>query len=652
MAIRPGKRSPRADTRSADCGALEELEGAEGLRATAEDTPMKGRDPSAAPKTCGKSRGTEAWFSLSFRLFERIGYADFHLKPGILVLGRARLGNSGRAEWLPPDGGPRPLVALRRGGRQNPRVKNNYDFDVAVIGSGFGGSVSALRLTEKGYRVAVLEMGRRWRPEDFAVSNWNVRKFLWMPRLKLFGIQQITLLKGLFILHGAGVGGGSLVYANTLPLPPDEAFADPHWPKGVDWKAKLKSHYEEARRMLGAVRAPKIFDGDLMLKEAVEEETGRGATFRTHEVAVFTGEEGVSVPDPYFGGEGPHRTGCTYCGSCMTGCRVGAKNTLDKNYLYLAEKKGCTVLPETRVDDVRPIGEAPLGGFELELSKSTAWFFRRRRSLKVKEVVFSAGTIGTTRLLLACKARGSLRNLSPALGDFVRTNSEALVGVLAPTADRDFSHGLAITSGIDADEHTHMEIVRYGRGQDFMGTMVTHLTSGEPPWPRWLRWLGGMVRHPIQSIRAHDFRDWARRTLIVLVMQPIGSWVRMRLAWRPWGQVLKSEFSGGRRPPTYLPIANRIATRLAGKVHGAPGNLLLEVLNNRASTAHILGGAIMANDPSNGVCDAQGRVFGYEGLYVADGSLVPANLGVNPALTITALSEHVMSGIAAKKESR
>jgi cholesterol oxidase len=230
----------------------------------------------------------------------------------------------------------------------------------------------------------------------------------------------------------------------------------------------------------------------------------------------------------------------------------------------------------------------------------------------------------------------------------VRTNSEALVGALAPDARTDFSHGIAITSGIDADEHTHMEIVRYGEGQDFMGTMVTHLTGGEPPWPRWLRWLGGVLRHPLQTLRAHDARDWARRTIIVLVMQPISSWVRMRLAWRPWGRVLKSDFSSGSRPPTYLPIANRIANRLAAKVNGTPGNLLLEVLGNRSSTAHILGGAIMADDPSRGVCDAQGRVFGHEGLYVADGALVPANLGVNPSLTITALAEHVMSGVAAR----
>src|SRR5512133_1039644 len=305
----------------------------------------------------------------------------------------------------------------------------------------------------------------------------------------------------------------------------------------------------------------------------------------------------------------------------MTGGMHGARNALDRNYLWLAERLGAEVHAETHVTEARP----GAGG-----------------------VVFAAGALGTSRLLLGCKAGGSLPRLSEQVGDFVRTNSEALVGALARDDSVDFSQGIAITSGVDADEQTHMEICRYGKGQNFMGTLTTHLTRDAPPWPRWLRWLGGLFRHPIRYARAHKVRNWAARTAIVLVMQPVESFMRLRLGKRLGRPVLRSETMGGPPPPTYIPIANRIAERLARKIGGTPGNLVLEVLGNRSSTAHILGGAVMASDPSRGVCDVQGRVFGYEGLYVADGAVVPANLGVNPSLTITALAEHVMAGVPAK----
>jgi len=519
------------------------------------------------------------------------------------------------------------------------------DFDFVIVGSGFGGSVSALRLSEKGYRVAVLEMGKRWAASDFPKTNWNVRKYLWMPKLGLHGIQQMTVLEHVVVLHGAGVGGGSLVYANTLVTPPEKVFRSASWPEGVDWAAALAPHYATARRMLGATPAPRTFEGDDLLREVVEEETGRGATFRKHEVAIYFGEPDVRVEDPYFGGQGPERAGCTYCGACMTGCKHGAKNTLDRNYLWLAERLGAEVHAETLVTDVRP---APGGGYELDAERSTSRLRKDRRTYRARGVVFAAGAIGTSRLLLSCKERGSLPLLSDQVGDFVRTNSEALVGALARDDRIDFSKGIAITSGVDPDEHTHMEIVRYGKGQDFMGTLTTHLTKDAPPWPRWLRWLGGLLRHPIRYARAHKVRNWAARTAIVLVMQPIESFMRLRLGKRLGVRVLRSETMGGPPPPTYIPIANRIAERLARRIDGTPGNLILEVLGNRSSTAHILGGAVMASDPSRGVCDARGRVFGYGGLYVADGAVVPANLGVNPSLTITALAEHVMAGVPAK----
>jgi cholesterol oxidase len=527
-------------------------------------------------------------------------------------------------------------------------VHGPRDYDFVVIGSGFGGAVSALRLSEKGYRVAVLEMGKRWRPEDFATTNWNVRKSLWMPRLLCYGIQQISVLKHVLVLHGAGVGGGSLVYANTLLVPPARAFDDPRWPARVAWAERLAPHYATASFMLGATPARETFPADQLLREAVEEQTGRGSTFARHTVGVYYGEEaGRTDPDPYFGGEGPARTGCTLCGGCMTGCRHGAKNTLDRNYLFLAERRGCVIHAETKVTDVRPL---PGGGYEIRTVPSTRPLARRTRVLRAGGVVLAAGALGTVELLLRCKERGSLPRVSERLGDYVRTNSEALLAVTARRGDVDYSRGIAISSGVDADEHTHVEIVRYGKGHDAMSLLSTYLTGAGPPWPRWLRWMGNALRHPLDFARAHWPFGWARRTAILLVMQPIASHMRLELVRRLWGRALTSRLSEGRRPPTYMPLANALAERMARKMDGVPQSGLHEVLLGTSSTAHILGGATMGSSPGEGVCDPAGRVFGYEDLYVADGSLVPANLGVNPALTITALAEHVMSRIPENPE--
>jgi cholesterol oxidase len=487
-------------------------------------------------------------------------------------------------------------------------------------------------------------MGKRWRAEDHPRTNWDLRKYLWRPALKLHGILQMTLLRHAVVLHGAGVGGGSLVYANTLMTPSERVLRDARWPARVDWPQALAPHYATARRMLGATLAPRLFPADEILKEVVAEETGRAAPLRMHEVAVFFGEPGEKVPDPYFGGLGPERAGCTFCGACMTGCRHGAKNTLDRNYLWFAERLGCEIHPETLVTDLRP---APGGGYEIAVERSTAWFRKRPRTLRARGVVLAAGALGTTRLLLRCKARGSLPHLSDQVGNFVRTNSEALLGAFAPDTRVDFSQGIAITSGIDADEHTHMEIVRHGAGQDALGMLATHLTPDAPPWPRWARWVGGFFRHPLRYARVHLARHWAVRTVIVLAMQPVESWMRIRLGRRLGREVLRSEDAQGPPPPAYLPIAHRVARRIAARIGGVPTNLIFEVLGNRSTTAHILGGAVMASDASQGVCDAHGRVFGHDGLYVVDGSAVPVNLGANPALTITALAEHVMAAVPA-----
>jgi cholesterol oxidase len=394
--------------------------------------------------------------------------------------------------------------------------------------------------------------------------------------------------------------------------------------------------------MLGVTEAPRVFAADELLRQVVQETTGRGQTFSRHTVGVYFGQPSVTAPDPFFGGEGPARTGCLHCGECMTGCRHGAKNTLDMNYLWLAERRGAVIHPETLVEDLLPQAG---GGYQVRTVRSTDRLFKRRRTFTARNLVVAASVLGTVRLLLDCQRRGSLPRLSGQLGNYVRTNSEALLGVKARGSEVDYSEGIAITSGIHPDDDTHVEMVRYGAGQDFMSLLTTVLVGGGPPWPRWLRWLGTMVRHPILALRAHSPFDWARRTSILLVMQPVSNFMKLTLRRRPWGWGLSSQVQEGIRPPTYMPLANRLAEKMAEKIGGTPGSVLPEVILNTSTTAHILGGATMGNSPEDGVCDAQGRVFGHPGLYIADGSLVPANLGVNPSLTITALAEHVMAGI-------
>ncbi len=523
----------------------------------------------------------------------------------------------------------------------------SFDFDYAIIGSGFGGSVSAHRLTEKGYSVVVLEMGKRWKKDDFPHTTWNVRKYLWRPWLGMYGILQMTLVRDAFFLHGAGVGGGSLVYANTLLVPPDEAFADVKW-VGQDWKAALAPHYETAKKMLGVTESAVVVETDRMLKE-VAEEMGRGHTWKKADVAVYFGEPGKTVPDPYFGGEGPERTGCTLCGGCMVGCRVGAKNSLDQNYLWFAEKRGAVVQPESRVVDVAPL---PGGGYELTIENSTG-FFRKRRKLRARGVVVSAGSYGTVDLLMRCKERGSLSSLSDQLGTYLRTNSEALLGVRSNKPDVDYSRGIAITSGVFVDDKTHIEVVRYPRGSDALAPLATVLTDGGGWLPRPLRWLGTALRHPLQFLRTVIPFGWAQKTAILLVMQPVDNHLKYELR-RPWywpfSKKLDSARGSGEPAPTYIPVANLVAKKLAKKMDGTPQSGLLEVLLNKASTAHVLGGCPMALGPDEGVVDPKSRAFGYEDLYIVDGSVIPANLGVNPSLTITAMAEHAMSHVPRRDE--
>ena len=525
-----------------------------------------------------------------------------------------------------------------------------YDFDYLVIGSGFGGSVSALRLSEKGYSVGVLERGKRWRTQDFPKTNWNVRKFLWAPLVRCFGIQAITLLRDVMILHGCGVGGGSLVYANTLLVPPDAVFDDPRWSVLGNWKEDLAPHYATAQQMLGVTTAPCPTETDFMLRE-IAQDLGRGDTFHPTEVGIFFGEPGQTVPDPYFGGRGPERTGCIQCGGCMVGCRHGAKNTLDKNYLYLAEQLGTQVIPECEVLDIRELAE---GGYEVETRKITDWVFKRRRTFRARGIVLSGGVLGTVPLLLKCKQRGSLARLSDRLGTYVRTNSEAITGARSRRRDVDFSHGIAIASGFHPTPETHVEMVRYGDGQDFMALLTTVQAGGGPPWPRPLRWVGQAVRHPLKLLRILNPLGFARRSGILLVMQYLPSHMSLRLRRRwywPFRRKVDSVWDSPEQVPKFIPIADELADRLAEKMDGDSVGGWGEIMLNLSSTAHILGGCPMGADATEGVIDKYGRAFGYDNFYVADGSVVPVNLSVNPSLTICALSEWIASHIPPKQST-
>ncbi|MDJ0991527.1 MAG: GMC family oxidoreductase N-terminal domain-containing protein, partial [Desulfobacterales bacterium] len=439
-------------------------------------------------------------------------------------------------------------------------TNKTFDFDYIVIGSGFGGSVSALRLSEKGYSVGVLEKGKRWNKEDFPETNWNTRKYMWLPQLGCYGYQMLTQLKHALIFHGGGVGGGSLVYANQLLVPPDEVFARPEW--GIaDCKDTMMPHYQEARRILGANPSPQIGRADQCLREVGIDLRGRD-TFHKNDVGIFFGEPDKTVPDPYFNGQGPERTGCTFCGSCMIGCPVGAKNTLDKNYLYLAEGNGARVIPETEVTGVRPWNE----GYEILTRRSTGWR-HPKRIYRSKGVVFSGGVLGTVKLLMQCRQRGLLPDLSPQLGNYVRTNSEAILGVMSRDKSVDWNDQIAITSGIYADDTTHIEMVRYNKGSDVLLNLFTLMTDGGNGIPRGVRYLGEIVKHPLRFVKLLWPLGTAAATTVVLVMQTDENYLQLEYKprwWRLGGFSLNSELPPGqRRAPAYIPIANEVTRRLA-----------------------------------------------------------------------------------------
>jgi len=531
-------------------------------------------------------------------------------------------------------------------------MEGDFDFDWLVIGSGFGGSVSALRLSEKGHSVGVLECGRRFADNELPSSTADLKRYFWNPRLGMKGIFRLTTFKDVSVVSGCGVGGGSLGYANTLYVPPTKFFEDRQWAEMNDWESVLAPHYAEAQRMLGVVQTPTDDPADQLLRE-LGEELGVGDTYKKTPVGVFFGGPdgaGKTVPDPFFGGEGPERTGCRECGRCMVGCPHGSKNTLVKNYLYLAEKRGARVMAERTVIDVRPLGDGSgKDGYEVESVRSGAWLRKERQVQRARGIVVSAGPLGTNRLLQRCRLNGSLGRISARLGELVRTNSESILTVTVPEDyPDDLIKRVAITSSIYPDPNTHIETVTYGDDGDSMHRLYTLLVGDGTRVTRPLKWLVQVLLHPRRLAQVLFPKHYSRRTIILLVMQTLDNAIALRPHQGPFGTLwLKTEQDPEKPIPTFIPVANQAAEWLAKRTGGIAQSSVTEALFNIPTTAHILGGAVIAPDPSRGVIDARQRVYGYENLLVCDGSAVPANVGVNPSLTITALAEHAMSHIPA-----
>lgn len=534
-------------------------------------------------------------------------------------------------------------------------------YDYIIIGSGFGGSVSALRLTEKGYRVLVLEQGKRFRDEDFATTNWKFWKYIYWPALRSFGVLQISFFKDVFVLHGAGVGGGSLGYATVLMEPDERAFDEPGWKIPIDWRCALAPHYQTARYMLGVSQNPKLWSADQVLKK-IASELGQEHSFHATDVGIFFGNgrqvaEGAQVPDPFFDGEGPARNTCTHCGGCMVGCRHNAKNTLVKNYLYLAEKWGAQVIPEAEARDIRPLPAGQPGGarYEVAYRSSTAMFYRPEKKLRARNVIVSASALGTIRLLLRCREiTRSLPDLSPRLGERVRTNSEAILGSTKRTLETDFSKGIAITSIFHADKVTTVEPVRYPAGSDLMRLLAGPLISTGGTLKRFLKSIWEVLTHPMDFAKVHLLPGWAKRSTILLVMQTEDNGLKMRL-----GRHLLTLFRTGLVStcdqdlpiPSRIDIGHKVTRRFASEINGIPLGSFNESLFDIPLTAHILGGCPISENVSEGVVGVDFQVHNYPGLYVIDGSVMPANPGVNPSLTITALAEYAVCHMPPKEGS-
>ncbi len=515
-------------------------------------------------------------------------------------------------------------------------------YDYIIIGSGFGGSVSAMRLSEKGYSTLVLEKGKRFAPNDFPKTNWNIRKYLWLPLVKCFGIQKLTFFKDVFVISGVGVGGGSLVYANTHMIPDDAFFNNPSWARFNDWKKILMPYYERAKFMLGTVPYPKHNEEDNVLRE-VARDMGKESSYGNVNVGVYFGDTTKEV-DPYFNGLGPKRKGCTECAGCMVGCRHNAKNTLDKNYLWFAEKFGTKIEAETLVTKI----EFNDNFYHIHTQSSTSWFRRNVKVYKSKGLVVSGGVLGTMQLLLKQKYEANtLPHLSDTLGFTVRTNSESLCGVLSK--DKKLNHGVAITSIFNPDEHTHIEVVKYPDHSDSMFRLATFATGPGTPFVRTTKLIGNILSKPFIYLKSNLKLNIARNSIILLVMQTLDN--SMKMVWKKgfFGGTIALNNSGQNRVPAYIETGQQVMHRYAEKVNGIAMNAMTEIIFNMSTTAHILGGCPMGETTKEGVINDKFQVHGYPNMYILDGSIIQGNLGVNPSLTITTLSEYAMEQIPVKE---
>ncbi len=523
-------------------------------------------------------------------------------------------------------------------------LSQKLDCDYVVIGSGFGGSVSALRLAEKGYKVIVIEKGKWFnKPEDFPKTNWNLRKWLWLPQLRWSGLLKLTFFRHVAVLSGVGVGGGSLVYANTLPVPKSPFFKSGSWNTLCDWEQELAPFYTLAKKMLGAEKHPYTSKSEVVMQELANV-LNQPSAFEKTDVAVYFGQPNVTQPDPYFEGKGPDRTGCIQCGGCMLGCRHNAKNTLDKNYLHLAQHYDCNIIAKTLVYDVIPLNADGSDGYEV-LCKDALSAFPKKKKIRTKGVVFAGGVLGTLGLLLRLQTT-SLPNLSRTVGKGVRTNSESLIGVTTFDKATNFSKGIAIGSIVHLDENRHIEPVKYSEGSGFWRLLMAPMIQGTTLLSRIFKMVKAICLEPIAYLKTFFVSDWSKRTQILLYMESIDSTLKMQ---RSKFGLLKTTIDEGKPPTAFNPIAQTLAKEVATIVNGKAMVISTEALFGIPTTAHILGGACMGKDAENGVINKNNQVFNYSNMLVCDGSMISANIGVNPSLTITAITERAMSRIPPKQ---